>query len=42
MNESELKKIQKKVPADVEVIFISSLTNQNLMPLKDKIWEILN
>jgi GTP-binding protein len=42
MTEPELKKIQKKVPTDVEVIFISSLTNQNLMPLKDKIWEFLN
>ena len=42
ISESELKKIQKKVPTDVEVLFISSLTNQNLMPLKDKIWEFLN
>jgi GTP-binding protein len=42
LSESELKKIQKKVPTDVEVIFISSLANQNLMPLKDKIWEYLN
>ena len=42
ISESELKKIQKKVPSDVEVIFISSLTNKNLMPLKDKIWEFLN
>lgn len=42
LTDSELKKIQKKVPTDVEVIFISSLTNQNLMPLKDKIWEFLN
>ena len=42
MTEPEIKKIQKKVPTDVEVIFISSLTNQNLMPLKDKIWEFLN
>ncbi len=42
ISESELKKKQKKVPSDVEVIFISSLTNKNLMPLKDKIWEFLN
>lgn len=42
LSESELKKIQKKVPNDVNVLFISSLTNQNLMPLKDKIWELLN
>lgn len=42
LSDSELKKIQKKVPNDVNVLFISSLTNQNLMPLKDKIWELLN
>jgi len=42
ISEQEMKKIQKKVPTDVEVIYISSLANLNLMPLKDKIWEILN
>lgn len=42
LSETEMKKISKKVPTDVEVVFISSLTNHNLMPLKDKIWELLN
>lgn len=42
LSEIELKKIKKKVPADVDVLFISSLANQNLMQLKDKIWELLN
>lgn len=39
--EPELKKLQKKVPTDVPVLFISSFTNKNLMPLKDQIWKIL-
>ncbi len=42
LSETELKKIKKKVPADVDVLYISSLANQNLMELKDKIWELLN
>ncbi|HPE40501.1 MAG TPA: GTPase ObgE [Bacteroidales bacterium] len=42
LSDTEMKKISKKVPTDVEVVFISSLTNHNLMPLKDKIWELLN
>lgn len=40
--ETEMKKIKRKVPSDVDVLYISSLANQNLMQLKDKIWELLN
>lgn len=40
--ESEIKKLKSKVPADLPVMFISSMTQKNLMELKDKIWEALN
>jgi GTP-binding protein len=42
LTELEMKKLKKKVPTDVDILYISSLTNQNLMQLKDKIWELLN
>jgi GTP-binding protein len=42
LTEKELKMIQKKVPENISVLFISSINHQNLTPLKDKIWEILN
>lgn len=40
--EDELKNLKRKLPKDVDSIFISSATHYNLTPLKDKIWEILN
>ncbi|MEG1555996.1 MAG: GTPase ObgE, partial [Bacteroidales bacterium] len=42
VSDDELKKLQKKVPTGVPVIFISSHTQKNLMQLKDTIWETLN
>ena len=38
----ELKKLEKKVPADVPVLFISSHTGMNLTELKDKLWVLLH
>lgn len=40
--EDELKNLKRKLPKDVDSIFISSATHYNLTPLKDKIWAILN
>jgi GTP-binding protein len=40
--EEELKELKRKVPKDVDSIFISAATHYNLTPLKDKIWQILN
>ncbi len=42
MPEEELKKIEKKVPKDIPVIFISAHAQKNLTQLKDKLWEILH
>jgi len=42
ISEKEQKSLQKKVPEMVPVIFISSLNQQNLQPLKDEIWQQLN
>ncbi len=41
-DESELKKLKRKVPENVKSVFISAYTNHNLMPLKDEIWDILH
>jgi GTP-binding protein len=40
--DEELNKIEKKAPKDIPVFFISSVSQKNLMPLKDEIWKILN
>lgn len=40
--EEELNSLKKKLPVDIPVFLISSLSQKNLTPLKDKIWEILN
>ena len=40
--EEELKELKRKVPKDVDSIFISAATHSNLTPLKDKIWQMLN
>lgn len=43
MLDDELKEaIEKELPTDIPHVFISSVTNENLMPLKDKLWELLN
>ena len=42
MSDAELKKLKSKVPADMPVLFISSLSQKNLMPLKDELWDALN
>lgn len=42
MPEEELKKLKRKVPKDIPVLFISAHAQQNLMPLKDALWGMLN
>jgi GTP-binding protein len=43
MLDDELKAaIQKELPAKVPLVFISSVTNQGLIELKDLLWETLN
>ena len=42
MPEEELRKLEKKVPKDIPVIFISAHAQKNLTQLKDKLWEILH
>lgn len=34
--------IRKELPKNVEVIFISSMTNKNIDLLKDKLWKLMN
>ncbi len=40
--EEELKALKKKMPPKVKSVFISAYTNQNLVALKDEIWEVLD
>ena len=43
MLDEELKQaIIKDLPQHIPYVFISSVTNQGLVELKDKLWEILN
>ena len=42
LTEKELKMVQKKVPENMDVLYISSINRQNLQPLKDLIWQQLN
>jgi GTP-binding protein len=42
LDEKGLKTIQKKVPENIPVLFISSIMQQNLQQLKDEIWKLLN
>lgn len=42
LSESDIKKLQKKVPTKISVIYISSHTQQNMIPLKDLLWHVLN
>jgi GTP-binding protein len=37
-----IKDFKKSVSEDVEIIFISSVSNNNLLELKDKLWNIIN
>jgi GTP-binding protein len=39
--EKELKMVQKKVPENISVVYISSIGHQNLQQLKDEIWKHL-
>ncbi|MCL2167644.1 MAG: GTPase ObgE [Lentimicrobiaceae bacterium] len=41
MIEKELKLLQKKLPNNIPVLFISSVNHQNLQQLKDEIWKQL-
>jgi GTP-binding protein len=41
VTEKEQKALQKKVPENIPVVFISSVLHQNLQPLKDEIWKHL-
>jgi GTP-binding protein len=41
LTEKELKALQKKVPENIPVVFISSVLHQNLQQLKDEIWKNL-
>lgn len=43
MLDEELKgEIQKELPSDIPLLFISSLTNKGIQELKDILWEALN
>jgi GTP-binding protein len=42
LTEKELKTLQKKIPENITVVFISSVMHQNLQFLKDEIWKLLN
>jgi len=42
MTEKELKALQRKIPNNISVLFISSVNHQNLQQLKDEIWKLLN
>ena len=43
MIDDELEaEIRLTLPAEVPAIFISSLTNKNIVPLKDMIWKALH
>jgi GTPase len=42
VEEKELPKIKKKLPADIPVVFISSVAQKGLEELKDLLWEELN
>ena len=42
LTEKELKALQKKVPEKIQVVYISSIIQQNLQELKDEIWRQLN
>lgn len=41
LTEKELKALQKKIPENTPVVFISSVLQQNLQQLKDEIWKFL-
>jgi GTP-binding protein len=41
LTEKELKSLQKNVPQNIHVVFISSIKHQNLQQLKDEIWKEL-
>jgi len=43
MLDDELKQaIEKELPENIPHVFISSLTQQGLMQLKDMLWQLLN
>ncbi len=42
IDQKELEKIKKKLPKDVPSVCISSVSQQGITELKDKLWEMLN
>jgi GTP-binding protein len=42
LDEEMQAEIQQQLPQEIPHIFISSVTGQNIMALKDKIWSALN
>lgn len=42
LDEELIKELEEEVPKDIPYLFISSHAQKNLMPLKDKIWSLLN
>jgi GTP-binding protein len=42
LDEELINDIKKELPKDIPHIFISSLTNKNLIGLKDLLWKVLN
>jgi GTPase len=36
------KEISPKLPTDIQLVFISSVTGKNIQQLKDKLWEMIN
>ena len=41
LDQELMDEIQKELPEDVSCLFISSITQQGLVELKDKLWEML-
>ena len=42
LDEELVQEMKQDLPEDVEVLFISSVAQQGLTELKDKIWQILH
>jgi GTPase len=42
LDESGMKKLSKKLPEDVKIVFISSISGYGLQELKDLLWKTLN
>jgi GTP-binding protein len=42
LDEELMQAIEKELPEDIPLIFISSVTNKNIQELKDLLWRVLN